>query len=96
MNNVFYNYKSLTYLNLDGFATQTVGDFTYMFYSCSSLTSLDLTSFSNEYCYLCEKIFDGCYNMTLYLNPKIGKCLLIIFLNMLMLYLSIKCIINCI
>ena len=43
-----------------------------MFYNCSNLTSLDLTSFSNDFCQQCGNIFEGCYNMTLYMNPY--KC----------------------
>ena len=60
----------MTSLNLDGFITKKVNNFSYMFYYCSSLKSLDLTSFSNEHCDQCSGIFEGCYNMTLYINPN--------------------------
>ncbi len=48
MRNMFFNYSSLTYLNLSNFNTNNVNNMSYMFYNCSSLTSLNLSNFNTN------------------------------------------------
>ena len=63
MNNMFYNCKSLTSLNLTYFYTCKATEMGYMFYQCESLTSLDLGRFNTQNVTKCPYMFAGCSNL---------------------------------
>ena len=63
MNNMFYNCKSLTSLNLTYFYTSKATEMGYMFYQCESLTSLDLGRFNTQNVTKCPYMFAGCSNL---------------------------------
>ena len=45
---MFYNCMNLTEINISGFDTRNVEDFSYMFYRCKSLIKLDIRNFDTS------------------------------------------------
>ena len=64
MDNMFYQCKNLTTLDLSNFDTSKVTTMTYMFFNCQKLTTLDLTSFDTSNVTTMEGMFQQCYNLT--------------------------------
>ena len=60
----FYNYSSLTSLDLSNFDTSNVTRMISMFEGCSSLTSLDLSDFDTSNVTNTERMFKGCSSLT--------------------------------
>ena len=64
MNNMFYNCRSLTSLDLSNFDTYNVISMTYMFYGCSGLTSLDLSGWDTSKVTNMSYMFYRCRSLT--------------------------------
>lgn len=64
MINMFYNCKSLTFLNVSNFDTSNCRNMNSMFYNCQSLTSLEMSNFDTSNCYDMGSMFCGCSNLT--------------------------------
>ena len=65
MSYVFNGCKSLKYLDLSNFKTNSATDISYMFSECSSLTSLDVSKFETGNVTNMEYLFYNCSNVTL-------------------------------
>ena len=61
--NMFYDCKSLIYLNLSKFNTSLIRSMKKIFYGCSSLTSIDLSSFNTSLVENINKLFHGCSSL---------------------------------
>ena len=64
MNDMFYNCRSLTSLDLSHFNTSKVTDMSAMFFYCSSLMTLDLSHFDTSNVTDMRGIFSGCTSLT--------------------------------
>ncbi|MBR1788403.1 MAG: BspA family leucine-rich repeat surface protein [Bacteroidaceae bacterium] len=64
MANMFYECRSLTYLNLSTFNTVNVTNMTNMFYGCSALTGLYLSTFNTNNVTKMKQMFYGCSALT--------------------------------
>jgi len=62
--NMFFDYKSLTSLDLSGFDTSKVTDMSGMFFGCKSLTSLDLSGFDTSNVTDMSDMFGNCNSLT--------------------------------
>ena len=63
MDNMFYNCKSLTSINISNFDTQNVESFYHMFRNCTSLTSIDLSNFNTQKVEFYDEMFYYCENL---------------------------------
>ena len=61
---MFYNCKLLTSINLSNFNTNNVTDMRYMFYNCSSLTSINLSNFNTNNVTNMSYMFCNCSSLT--------------------------------
>ena len=64
MQNMFYDCRLLTSLDLSLFDTSNVTDMQYMFFGCTSLTSLDLSSFDTSNVINMRYMFYNCNKIT--------------------------------
>ena len=64
MNNLFYNCKSLTDLDLSHFDTSNVTNMSWMFNGCNSLINLDVSSFDTSNVTTMELMFIYCRSLT--------------------------------
>ena len=64
LENMFYEYLSLTSLDLSNFDTSNVTNMDQMFYGCSSLTSLDLSNFDTSNVTSMKQMFWSCRELT--------------------------------
>lgn len=64
MNQMFYNCRNLTNLDLSGWSTSNVTTMGTMFYSCSNLNKLDLSNFDTSNVTSMSSMFQGCANLT--------------------------------
>ena len=64
MYRIFYNCSQLRSIDVSGWNTAKVDDFSYMFYNCSGLTSLDVTGFNTGSASDIGHMFYGCSNLT--------------------------------
>ena len=64
LNFMFYDFSSLTSLDLSNFNTNNVEDMSHMFYKCSSLTSLDLSYFKTDNVKDMSWMFTFCFSLT--------------------------------
>ena len=63
INSMFYNCRSLTYMDVSGWNTENVTDMSWMFAECS-LTSLDLSSFNTSNVTCIGSMFNNCSSLT--------------------------------
>ena len=61
---LFYNFTSVTSIDLTGADTRNVTKMNYMFYCCENLTELDLSSFDTGNVTNMSYMFDCCNNLT--------------------------------
>ncbi len=64
MNNMFYDCRALTSVDVSGFNTENVTDMSYMFRSCFLLADLDVTGFQTHKVTNMAYMFDGCRSLT--------------------------------
>ena len=70
MGHMFQNCYNLSSLDLSNFSTEKVTDFDCMFTNDENLLSLDMSSFYTLNSEKFRNLFDGCYNLTVWLNEK--------------------------
>ena len=74
MQYMFYECRSLTYIDLSNFNNSYLGVTSFMFYGCELLTSINLSNFDTSYVFNFEGMFYNCYSLTslnlTYFNTK--------------------------
>ena len=60
MNLMFYDWESLSHIDLSSFNTQNVTDMANMFYGCNSITDLNLSSFTTKSSTKLDDMFTNC------------------------------------